>query len=203
MVWTWVQVAREQAEVCLAHLAINQSMSANRARSVALYDFWVSTTAGIASGALLAGAAWLLARVPNISGTWTVRVVTQESAFNPYKNLVVIYIAMISQHGSEVTGIAEKVFEKRIDGSEHEYVGVGRKRSEIEGGLRGNIFQKKRFQIIFREAGHLRDYASIHEVHLEHSNLLAGTFTSTAANSRGTTKWSRGIGAYNFKLLRT
>lgn len=165
-------------------------------------DFWINTAAGIASGSLLAGAAWFLAKVPNISGTWTVRVVTQESAYNPYTNLVVTYIVMLAQHGSEVTGIAEKVFEKRADGSEYEYVGIGRKRSEIDGGLRGNIFQRKNFQLIFREAGQLRDYTSIHEAHLEHSDLLAGTFTSTAANSRGTTTWSRGIGAYNFKLLR-
>ena len=107
-------------------------------------EFLLDVAAGISSGAVLAGAAWWLARVPNISGTWTVQVTTQSSTWNPYKGLTVTYIAMLSQHGSELTGIAEKVFEKRADGSEYEFVGAGRKRSEISGGLRGNVFQKKR-----------------------------------------------------------
>src|SRR5690348_3809824 len=108
---------------------------------------------------------------------------------------------MLSQHGSEIAGVAEKVYERRPDGSEYEYSGRGRKRSEISGGLRGNPFQKKVFQLLFREGGHLRDYASIHEVRFDHAQMLKGSFTSTAANSQGTSGWVRGIGAYNFKLF--
>lgn len=168
-----------------------------------MYEFWINTTAGITSGIILAALAWMLARIPNVTGTWTVRVLTQDSANNPYQNLEVTYIAMLSQHGSEVSGIAEKVYERRPDGTEHEYIGATRMRSEITGGLKGNIFQRKEFHLLFREGGQLRDYASIHEIRRVHADMLRGDFTSTAANSHGTTRWVRGIGKYNFNPLQT
>lgn len=163
--------------------------------------FFLDFSAGVLSGLVVGATAWLIARVPNITGTWTLHATTQSSAYNPYRKLEVTYIVMLTQHGSQIDGIAEKVYERRADGSRYEYVGVGRKRSEVSGGLRGNLFQRKKFHLMMRESGDRRDYASIHQFRKEHKDLLLGEFTSTAANSQGTTKWTRGIGAYNFEQV--
>lgn len=156
---------------------------------------------GVLAGAILAiGALWR-ARVPNISGVWTLTTTIQRSAWNPYKELQTTYLVMLSQNGTTLDGVAEKVYEVRRDGSRHEYIGHSRKKSEVSGGLSGNVFQRKTFQLIFREEGLHRTFVSTHSIEKkEHDDMWSGSFVSTAANSSGTTKWIKGIGKYNFSL---
>jgi len=165
-------------------------------------DFWCDVLSTVAGGAFLAFCAWLKARVPEVAGVWTFEIVTTESAYNPYRGLKIKYIVLLSQRGADVTGVAEKVYEVRADGSEHEYIGVGRRRAEVAGGLVGNLFQKKRFQFLLREYGVKREFATIHNLVMASDNRdkLEGNFISSAANSSGTSTWVRGIGKYNFKL---
>lgn len=156
---------------------------------------------GVLVGAILAVSALWRARVPNFSGVWTLTTTTQESAWNKYKELQTTYIVMLSQNGATLDGVAEKVYEIRSDGSRHEYVGHGRMKSEISGGLSGNVFQRKTFQLIFREEGLHRTFVSTHNIEKrKHGDMWSGSFVSTAANSSGTTKWIKGIGTYNFSL---
>lgn len=163
--------------------------------------FWAGALQNTLGGVAVGGLAFMLARVPSLSGVWTVRTKCAESSYNPYIGLELTYIVMISQRGADMTGIAEKVFERRSDGSEHEHVGKGRKRSEITGGLSGLAIQRKRFELLFREGGELRDYATVHTLRKHHRDCYKGKFVTTAANSSGTSVWTKGIGNYSFKLL--
>jgi len=144
----------------------------------------------LASTFLLGVVALLRARVPNLSGVWTVTTTVNSTAWNPYRGMSVTYIVMLSQTGTTIEGVAEKVHEVLSDGGRREYVGVHRLRSEVTGGLVGNIFQKKEFQLIFREQGELRNFVSTHRMSLvAGSDLMRGNFTSTAANSSGAERW--------------
>lgn len=152
-------------------------------------------------GSAVGAVAFGLSRIPDISGVWTITIRCSESAYNPYLGMTMTYIAMISQHGNSVQGIAEKVADQKHGETINEFVGKGRKTSTIKGGLKGNIFQKKSFNLIFNENGDRRNYASIHSISKKHAECYKGKFSSTAANTSGTTTWTKGIGKYNFKLL--
>ena len=164
-----------------------------------IYSFGLDVLSGVVAGAVLAiGALWR-ARVPNFSGVWTLTTTTEKSAWNPYRELRTTYIVMLSQNGTVLEGVAEKVYEIRPDGTRYEHIGIGRMKSEVSGGLSGNIFQKKKFRHDFREEGINRTFVSTHSIEKkEHDDMWSGRFVSTAANSSGATKWVSGLGKYNF-----
>lgn len=161
---------------------------------------WANVLGGVITSTIVGSVAYLLARMPNLSGVWTMHVDILDSDYNPYKGMKLTYIVMLSQSSGSLQGVAEKVHEvsKKNPLPGYHYQRAGRMHSTISGGIFGNVFQQKKFQLILHEEGEHRRYVSIADVEVQNDNSLKGSYTSTAANSRGTVTLTRGIGNYGF-----
>jgi hypothetical protein len=158
-----------------------------------------------ALGGLVAGStAFLAARqvmeLPDLAGEWTIHSVCTSSAFNPYRGLQVTSIALIWCSKGEIRGSIEKVYESRADGTSHEFVGRNRSRSEFSGGMSGLSFVRKSLALHSTDTGLERESSTLYRLTREWEGRLKGTFFSTAANSKGTSTWTRGISHYNFEF---
>jgi len=158
-----------------------------------VYQFLLGVGVNIVAASVFALVAWYLARIPDLTGAWTFELTISESTRPDYRGLKVVYVALISQDGQSINGVAEKVYECGADGKEYKYPPKGRMRSEIVGGLRGNVFQSREFHLLLREQGQIRPYATIQQVRKVRGDRLQGAFVSTAANSKGDCVWTRGL----------
>lgn len=149
----------------------------------------------IATGSLALFAYWR-ARVPDVSGVWTMEVNVQESDYNPFIGMKLTYIVMLTQRAGDLEGVAEKVHEvSKINPAGYFYQKHGRMHSDVKGGVKGNVFQRKVFQLLLREQGQNRKFISTADLRVKHGNLLKGTYISTAANSSGLITLTRGVRA--------
>lgn len=155
---------------------------------------------GVLTSSAVAGVAFWRARVPDLSGVWTMNVHVQKTDYNPYRGMKLTYIVMLSQSGGQLSGVAEKVHEvsKLNPDPGYHYQKSGRMHSAVSGGIFGNLFQKKKFQLIINEAGKERSYISTLELRVEHKDTFKGSYVSTASNASGTVTLTRGIGRYGF-----
>ncbi|WP_147309356.1 hypothetical protein [Xanthomonas campestris] len=148
----------------------------------------------IATGSLGCLAYWR-AKVPDVSGVWTMEVNVQKSDYNPFLGMKLTYIMMLTQRSGDLEGVAEKVHEisKKNPAPGYFYQKRGRMHSYVKGGVKGNIFQRKDFQLLLREQGQNREFISTADIQVKHGNLLRGSYISTAANSSGSIVLTRGI----------
>jgi len=150
---------------------------------------------GLIAAILLGCAAYWRARVPDVSGVWTMEVVLNKSDYKPYLGMRLTYIMMLTQRSGDLEGIAEKVHEisKKNPAPGIFYQKHGRMHSDVKGGVKGNIFQRKDFQLLLREQGEKRRFISTVNLRIEHADLLKGSYSSTAANSSGLVTLTRGV----------
>ena len=167
---------------------------------------WINDLAVNAGGGVLAAIAigvfaYIRARVPDISGVWTMTVTVRESDRNPFKGMKLTYIVMLAQRGGAVSGNAEKVYEVSIiNPCGYHYQKSARMQSDISGGVLGNVFQSKNFQLLFKESGLHRPYISTVNLRVAHATLLVGTYQSTAANSSGTISMTKRVALYGYSF---
>lgn len=154
---------------------------------------------GLVVAATVGGLAYARARVPKLSGVWTAEISVNKSDYNPYIGMKLTYIFMLSQRGGDITGVAEKVHETSIKNpSGYHYQKNDRAHSEVSGGVSGNVFQRKEFQLLLKEKGHVRNFVSTVSLRKSHDGHFLGNYVSTAANSSGTVSLTKGIGIYGF-----
>jgi len=148
----------------------------------------------VATGSLGALAYWR-ARVPDVSGVWTMEVHIQNSDYNPYLGMRLTYIMMLTQRSGDLEGVAEKVREisKKNPAPGIFYQKHGRMHSDVKGGVKGNIFQRKDFQLLLREKGENRNFITTVNARVVHRGLLKRSYVSTAANKSGTVVLTKGI----------
>jgi len=93
---------------------------------MSLSDFLSNFVATVAGGALLTFIFFFLKEkvfpFPDVAGMWFFQVTTLETAYNPYKNMKLQYVAVIWREGSRVRGTVEKMHETSSTG-ERDYVG--------------------------------------------------------------------------------
>lgn len=165
-------------------------------------DPWIESmlanaVGGVLATAIVGSAAYWRTRVPDISGVWMMTVRVDKSEFNPYKGMKITYIVMLSQRAGNVSGSAEKVYEISTKNPKgYHYQKSSRMQSRVSGGVLGNVFQRKTFQLLFDEAGEHRSYISTVTLRRKHAGLLVGTYDSTAANSSGAVTLTKGLGLY-------
>ena len=128
--------------------------------------------------------------LPNISGKWYFRTTTEQTIYNPYKNMTIDYDAIILQNGQNIEGTIEKFFENSINGKK-EYIGKDRIHATLRGYIERNYLGKDKIRVHITEKGEERESTSYYELKKECGDTLNGTFDSTAANSTGTTIWQR------------
>ncbi|MBT2767231.1 hypothetical protein J7J08_06245 [Stenotrophomonas sp. ISL-67] len=151
----------------------------------------------VLAATVLGSAAMLRARVPDISGVWTLTRFAPGDA----RRTAAVYLVMLSQSGGRVEGVAECV--QCRDGQ-----GVGplrllpereRPRVDVSGGLYGSVFHRKRFRLLFRETGRRQGSIATHGMdRRENDDLWRGGYIVSAGGCSGESEWRRGQGAHGF-----
>ena len=123
--------------------------------------------------------------IPRITGRWFFEMKTTETSYNPYKDMILQYVAIVSLEGKKIEGTVEKIYENSSTG-EREYIGKNRTRGKISG-----YVEKNYIYLHIVENGHGREYTTFFELIYPKKNQMTGKFTSTAADQAGDVKWQR------------
>jgi hypothetical protein len=116
------------------------------------HGFFPDTIATVLGGIVLAYLFFLAKErwfpLPKIAGRWFLETVTVDTAFNPYRGMVLRYVGMVWQEGTVIRGTVEKIYEKSSTG-ERDYVGKNRTRSTLEGHI-DKLYLLRRFPKVTR-----------------------------------------------------
>lgn len=157
-------------------------------------SFWSDVIATLIGGVILTFF-FFLARerffpVPEITGRWYLEMVTANTAYNPYKNMVLRYVVIIWKEGNSLKGSAEKIYENSSKG-EREFNGNDRTRSVIEGYIEKNYLGKDRVYLHSVENGHGRESTNFYDLIVKSESEMIGAFNSMVANQDGTVACQR------------
>ena len=118
----------------------------------------------------------------DLSGEWKITNTVQSTSYHAFQGLKLGYRIILTQRGKEISGAGEKWSEddKRLPSIDHTPI-------EITASITGTkIFATA------RETGALRNSTGTFEwTYLPETNSLSGTFTSTAADARGSSVGTR------------
>lgn len=159
-----------------------------------LASFALSVASTVAGGGILAFLFFLLREkffsLPSMAGSWSVEMRTDRTAYGQYENMVLRYVAMLWRDGSAIRGTVEKIYENSSTG-ERDYIGKNRTRGKIEGSIDKRYFSKDRICIHIVEEGKQRESTHLHELEMEKTGCMAGTFCSMVADSQGEVIWRK------------
>ncbi|WP_129125136.1 hypothetical protein [Geomonas oryzae] len=136
---------------------------------------------------------WLREKIfplPKVTGRWHFEICTVHTAYKPYENMVLRYVAMLWREGNRIEGTVEKIYENSSTG-ERDFVGKNRTRGEATGYIEKNYFAKDRIFLHIVENGHGRESTNFYELILDSNEEMSGTFSSMVANQDGSAKWRR------------
>lgn len=136
---------------------------------------------------------WLKENVfhlPRIAGRWYFQMHTVNTAYNPYKGMILGYIAMLSCEGNRIEGTVEKIYENSSTG-ERNYEEKNRTRGRITGFVEKNYFSKDRISLHVIEDGHGRESTHFYELVVKSDKDMVGSFTSMVASQDGEVRWRR------------
>jgi len=157
-------------------------------------SFWADIIATLVGGIVLTflffWAREKLFPIPEITGRWYLEMVTVNTAYNPYKNMILRYVVIIWKEGNTLKGSAEKIYEISSTG-EREYNGKDRTRSEMEGYIEKNYLGKDRVYLHAVENGHGRESTNFYDLLVKSDSEMIGAFNSMVANQDGTVKCQR------------
>lgn len=151
----------------------------------------------VLAAAVLGTAAMLRARVPDVSGVWTLTRYGQ----GPERHAEAVYLVMLSQNGVRVEGVAECVQCRVGNGPLRLLPGRERPRVEVSGGLYGSVFHRKRFRLLFRESARRQGSIATHGMdRRESDDHWRGSYILSAGGRSGPSEWRRGQGAHDFAV---
>lgn len=157
-------------------------------------SFWANILATLVGGMGLTFVFFIarekLFPMPDITGRWYLEIVTVNTAYNPYKDMVLRYVIMIWREGNIIKGSAEKIYENSSTG-EREYIGKDRTRANIEGYLEKKYLGKDRVYLHSVEAGHGRESTNFYDLLIKSNVDMIGAFNSMVANQDGTARCQR------------
>ncbi|MEC8881100.1 MAG: hypothetical protein VYC49_13220 [Pseudomonadota bacterium] len=157
-------------------------------------NFLYSLLATFVGGATLALLFfWLREKVfplPKVTGRWFFEMRTIKSAYNPYKGMVLRYIAMLWREGNRIEGTVEKIYENSSTGERY-YEEKNRTRGVVEGFIQKNYFSKDRVVLHVVEDGHGRESTNFYHLIVKSESQMEGVFSSMVANQDGEVKWER------------
>lgn len=128
--------------------------------------------------------------LPSITGQWYLEQRTITSAYNPYKGMILRYVAILIREGNRIEGTGELVYEDSSTGKRH-YYGKNRRRSTITGYIEKNYFSKDKVQLHVVEDGHGRVSSHFYELTVIKNKPMEGKFSSMVADSTGVAKCQR------------
>jgi hypothetical protein len=123
--------------------------------------------------------------LPDITGRWYLEVTTINTAYNPYKDMVLRYVVIIWREGNSIKGTAEKIYERSSTG-ERNFDGINRTRSYVEGYIEKIYLGRDRVFLHSIEDGHGRESTNFYDLLVTSDSFLHGVFNSMVANQDGT-----------------
>lgn len=124
-------------------------------------------------------------RKTNLSGDWTATIEILSTIHNPYKNLKIVYQIHLLQKGYEISGTGEKIKDINKDGSVTNFEREKRVIINVEGYYERKYLAKSKLFLKITEAGRKRESRASYYLTIKGEKQLKGTFSSTAADSRG------------------
>lgn len=157
-------------------------------------SFFADILATIIGGAVLTFFFFLIKEklfsLSNISGKWYFQTNTLETKYNPYRNMILGYTAVIWKEGNRIEGTIEKIYENSSTGTRN-IEGKNRKRSTFQGNLERKYFQSSLLQLHVNENAEGRESTTYYELEIKSKNNLEGIFNSMIAEQSGNTTWKR------------
>lgn len=136
---------------------------------------------------------WLKEKIfpfPKISGQWYFEMRTRNTAYNPYNDMILQYVAMLWLEGNRIKGTVEKIHENSSTG-ERDYVGINRTRGFVEGAIEKNYFSKDHVVLHVIEDGHGRQSTNFYDLIVKSNDEMSGSFSSMVAKQDGEVHWKR------------
>lgn len=131
--------------------------------------------------------------LPEVEGRWYFEVVTTNTAYNPYRGMVLTYEVMLQTKDGYVTGSAEKIHECSIVNNDLDFEGIHRARVTVTGYIQKKYFGRDKMFLYLVEKGS-RESSSAHQLtagRFWKPVSWSGFFQSTIARQDGTCSWSR------------
>ncbi|HKD50475.1 MAG TPA: hypothetical protein VKB90_06745 [Candidatus Acidoferrum sp.] len=118
----------------------------------------------------------------DLTGQWTITNTIVSTSYQPYKGLKLGYTVFLTQHGTDITGTGEKESEDGKDLPSGAHTPI-----EVNGSISG-----RKITATFIEKGAKRESEGTFSwTYQAKTKGLAGTFTSTAADTSGPSTASR------------
>ena len=127
---------------------------------------------------------------PDLSGEWYFVNETKDTSYSKFKGLKVYYKVMLVQQGSVISGQGEKI-QDELEGKITEYSGKSKIQIKITGNLKQNFIAKDKLTLYYSEEGQKRGSSTFHKLIRFSDEKMEGEFSSTIANSKGRTLYSR------------
>ncbi|WP_158268106.1 hypothetical protein [Limnohabitans sp. Jir61] len=162
-----------------------------------LSQFWPGLAANIAGGVALSILFFVLREhiftMPNLVGVWECKHVVATTDYRPYTGMIVWYRIVLWQDNERIFGTGEKDREDSSTGV-RTYTGKGRIFIEITGKIEKRITSSDRIHLHWKEDGERRQSTTLDQLRVsgsKNNGNLFGSFSSTAANSKGVASWKR------------
>jgi hypothetical protein len=127
--------------------------------------------------------------MPRLASVWQVENTTATADYSPYRGLRVRYRLLLTQNGGALEVRGEKIGEVR-NGQVNELTGRGKTPIHLTGHLESQASGKFKAILNGDEGSTQRgDFSTMFELRVDSSDLLSGSFSSTAANASGQTIW--------------
>jgi len=155
-----------------------------------LYSFLATVSGGVFLTLLFF---WLKEKcfpLPVVTGRWYFEVRTVNTTYNPYRGMVLRYVAMLWREGNCIKGTVEKIYENSSTG-ERKYVGTNRTRGIAEGFVEKNYFSKDQVVLHVVEDGHGRESTNLYDLTVISDENMTGKFSSMVADQDGDVVWQR------------
>lgn len=155
-----------------------------------LSDILATVIGGITLAIIFFATREKLFPLPNITGQWYLEQRTITSAYNPYKGMILRYVAILIREGNRIEGTGELIYEDSSTGKRN-YYGKNRRRSTITGYIDKKYFGKDKVQLHVVEDGHGRVSSHFYELTVIKNKPMEGNFSSMVADSTGVAKCQR------------
>ncbi|MEP2447613.1 MAG: hypothetical protein ABJI69_10315 [Balneola sp.] len=127
----------------------------------------------------------------NLSGEWKIKLIIDETSYNPFKDLSIYYKVHLLQKGYELSGSGEKVKEINSQNEVTEYEKDKRVTIDINGYYERKYLNRSIIYLNIVEKGRIRESRATYTLKIKNKKLLKGTFITTAADSQGKIKMKK------------
>ena len=129
---------------------------------------------------------------PNLNGSWYFTTTTIDSSYSKYKGLKVTYQVNLLQDELHITGYGEKISEE-LNGVTKNYYGKDRVQIEVTANINHHYLSRDTLALAYLETGTARKSSTFMKLVRYSDDEISGSFSSTAADTKGTVEWRRTI----------